>query len=175
MFSLAYTQAYDPYHTVFRFLVLLYSSEEKQLNYRIIRTSDFFLCFPWLLKDLRPPRNIKGFAKARNKILRDYPKNRYDNLPSARVVFERMELIQATAVSALAGANMIDEAAVSSGKLVLKSDSVPLELAASVQTSTKRMADLVHFLSVVVAKMEERGRDGIFARSGLGEHSYDVI
>jgi len=175
MFSLAYTPAYDPYHTVFRFLVLLTSSENQSLTYRSIRAADFFLCFPWSLKDVRAPRNIEGFARSRNALLKKYPKSSYDNFPSARVVFERMEMIQATAVSALAGAKMIDSDAVVSERLVLNHAHIPRELKESVQNATAKSADLVEFLATSFPKMDERGKDGVFARSGLGEHSYDVV
>lgn len=175
MFSLAYTPAYDPYHTVFRFLVLLSSSENQMLNYRSIRAADFFLCFPWSLKDVRAPRNIDGFARSRNALLKKYPQSSYDNFPSSRVVFDRMEMIQATAVSALAGAKMIDADAVSSERLVLNREYVPKELMESVRNATSESADLVEFLANSFPKMDERGKDGVLARSGLGEHSYDVV
>lgn len=175
MFSLAYTPAYDPYHTVFRFLVLLTSSENQLLTYRSIRAADFFLCFPWSLKDVRAPRNIEGFARTRNALLKKYPKSSYDNFPSAKVVFERMEMIQATAVSALAGAKMIDADTVASERLILNPECIPKELMDSVRNASAKTADLVEFLAISFPKMDELGRDGVLARSGLGEYSYDVV
>ncbi|WP_353619100.1 ABC-three component system middle component 5 [Stappia sp. BW2] len=175
MFSLAYTPAYDPYHTVFRFLVLLTSSETESFGYRSIRAADFFLCFPWSLKGVRAPRDVEGFSRTRNSIVKKYPKSGYDNFPSARVVFERMEIVQATAASALAGSNMIDDFDVSNGRLTLRRNNVPSNLMVSVRSSSERIADLVQFLAVNFPKMEEFGKDGIFSRCGLGEFSYDVV
>ncbi|AXI41817.1 ABC-three component system middle component 5 [Sulfitobacter sp. SK011] len=175
MFSLAYTPAYDPYHTVFRFLVLLTSSENQVLTYRSARAADFFFCFPWSLKDVRAPRDIEGFARTRNAIVKKYPKSGYDNFPSARVVFERMEMIQATAVSALAGAKMIDANAATSERLVLNYENIPKELMNSVENASQKTSDLVAFLAIDFPKMDELGKDGVLARSGLGEHSYDVV
>lgn len=175
MFSLAYTPAYDPYHTMFRFLVILTSSENQILTYKTVRAADFFLCFPWSLKDVRAPKNVEGFTRTRNSIVRKYTKSGYDNFPSARVVFERMEMIQATAVSALVGADMIDATDVASGRLTLRQEKVSSDLMAFVRSSAAKMPDLVQFLAVTFPKMEDFGKDGIFARSGLGEYSYDVV
>lgn len=175
MFSLAYTPAYDPYHTVFRYLVLLTSSESHSLTYRTARAADFFLCFPWALKDVRPPRNIPGFAKDRNSIVRKHPQTNYDHFPRARVVFERMEMIQATAVSALAGADLIDPVALNAEKVVLVPESLSGNLQASVDLYREKIPDLVQFLASSFPKMEDLGKDGIYARSGLGEFSYDVV
>lgn len=175
MFSLAYTPAYDPYHTVFRFLVLLSSSEGLSLPYRTARTADFFLCFPWTLTDLKAPRSIPNFLKDRNKLLRRYPQSSYDHFPSSRIVFERMETIQATAASALAGADMIDPILLRQGKMSLNSVGLSADLKSSVESFRSKKSDLVEFLTGSLAKIEDLGKDGIYARSGLGEFSYDII
>ncbi|WP_218141172.1 ABC-three component system middle component 5 [Citreimonas salinaria] len=175
MFSLAYTPAYDPYHTFFRFLVLLTASEGQSLGYRSIRAADFFFCFPWSLKDVRAPRDIEGFARKRNALLKKYPKSGYDNIPSSRLVFERMEMIQATAVSALAGAGMIDADSVASERLILNEERVPKQLKSSVRNASAKAPDLVEFLAVTLPKIDELGADGILARTGLGEYTYDVV
>lgn len=175
MFSLAYTPAYDPYHTAFRYLVLLVSSEKQSLSYRAARTADFFLCFPWALKDVRAPRDVEGFARERNRLVRSYPQSSYDHFPSARIVFERMELIQGTAVSALAGAEMIDTIALKSDRVELILNNVSDELKSSIEAYREKTADLVTFLVASLPKIDTHGKDGIYARSGLGEFSYDVV
>lgn len=175
MFSLAYTPSYDPYHTVFRFLTLLSSAKEYRLKYRVLRTADFFLCFPWSLKDFRAPRQIQGFAQTRNRLVRKYPKGSYDAFPSARIVFERMEIIQAAATSALAGSGMIAESSLEDGQLTLQSACIPEPLMSYVQSSTEQMRELIEFLAIELAKIDEFGDNGIYDRSGLGEHSYDVV
>lgn len=88
MFSLTYTPAYDPYHTVFRLLVLLTHAQDQTLLYRTARVADFYMCFPWSLKDVRAPKHIEGFAKGRTEIVKKYKATSYDRFPSARVVFE---------------------------------------------------------------------------------------
>lgn len=175
VFSLAYTPAYDPYHTAFRYLVLLSSSGTQSLPCRVARTADFFLCFPWALKDVRAPREIEGFARERSRLVRCYPQTSYDHFPSARIVFERMELIQDTAISALAGAEMVDTSALKSDQVELISNNVSDELKSSIEVFRERAADLITFLVGNLPKIDTHGRNGIYARSGLGEFSYDVV
>lgn len=175
MFSLSYTPAYDPYHTAFRFLVLLTSADGQFLTYKIARAADFFLCFPWELDGVRAPTNIEGFRKDRNGIVRNYPKSTYDHFPNARTVFERMEMIQATAISALAGSRMINSEYLKADKLTLVPNAVPEKLQSSVNNFREKKPDLVSFLAISFPKIDELGKDGIFARSGLGEFSYDVV
>jgi hypothetical protein len=175
MFSLSYTPAYDPYHTVFRYLVLLTSADNLSLSYKAARAADFFLCFPWALKDVRSPQNIPGFARDRNSLVKKYSESDYDRFPSSRIVFERMELIQATAVSALAGADMIDPIALQSDKVSLSAGKLSANLLSRLESFRFHKSDLVEFLAVNFAKIDDLGKDGIYARSGLGEFSYDVI
>ena len=175
MFSLSYTPAYDPYHTAFRILVLLTSADGQTLTYKGARAADFFLCFPWALDRVRAPTNVEGFRRDRNGIVRNNPKSTYDHFPNARTVFERMEMIQATAVSALAGSKMIDPDVLKVGKLALLQNAVPDKLQSSVYEFREKKSDLVNFLAISFPKIDDLGKDGIFARSGLGEFSYDVV
>ncbi len=175
MFSLSYIPAYDPYHTVFRMLVILGSAEGNRMAIKTARTADFFYCFPWMLKDVRAPRSIEGFARTRNRIVRDYPQTGYDRSPSARVVFERMEMIQSTAISAMVGAKMVARSDVSADVLKLERANVPDQLRQAVESATQKTPDLLNFLAVLLPKLDLLGSDGLFARTGLGEYSYDVV
>lgn len=175
MFSLSYTSAYDPYHTVFRYLVLLSSAENMTLPYRTARAADFFLCFPWSLQDVKAPRNVTGFAKDRNALVKLYTANSYERVPNERLVFERMEVIQAAAVSALAGANLIDAEHLQSQEVKLLPNFTESSLLEPVRNFTDKNAKLVQFLATKLPQMEVNGPDGIFARTRLGEFSYDNV
>ena len=175
MFSLSYTPAYDPYHTVFRYLVILSSVEDSSLSYRAARTADFFLCFPWALSEVKAPRGVKGFAKDRNSILKLYPQSTYDKIPKPRIIFERMEVIQATAVSALAGADLIDSVVAEQGHVSLVVDSLSENLLSSIKEFQIKHSELVELIAKKLPQFSELGKDGIFARSGLGEHNYDIV
>lgn len=139
------------------------------------RAADFYYCFPWMLKDVRAPRNIEGFSRTRNRIVREHPQTSYDHSPSARVVFERMEMIQSTAISALVGAKMVTRSGVSAEVLKLYRENVPDQLWQAVESATKKTPSLLAFLTALLPKLDLLGSDGLFARTGLGEYSYDVV
>ena len=111
-----------------------------------------FTAFPWMLKDVRAPRSIDGFARTRNRIVRENPQTSYDRFPSARVVFERMEMIQSTAVSALVGAKMVDPTDVSAEILTLKKANVPEKLRYAVESAAEKTPDLLNFLAVLTSE-----------------------
>lgn len=175
MFSLSYTSTYDPYHTVFRYLVLLSSAENMALPYRTARAADFFLCFPWSLQDVKAPRTVPGFAKDRNALVKMYPPNSYERVPNERLIFERMEVIQAAAVSALAGANMIDADILKSQEVRLLPSFLKGPLFEPIRVFKEKNTDLVCFLATKFPQMEVHGPNGIFARTRLGEFSYDNV
>jgi hypothetical protein len=86
-----------------------------------------------------------------------------------------MEMIQATAVSALAGSRMIDPNVLKADKLALTQNAVPDKLQSAIDKFREKKPDLVSFLATSFAKIDDLGKDGVFARSGLGEFSYDVV
>lgn len=175
MFSLAYTPAYDPYHTVFRYIALLKSSEKHCLASRTLRVADFFVCFPWVMKELRAPRSLAGFVKQRNALVKKYQPTDYDVLPDHRIVFERMEPIQITAVSAMLGAQLITRDEDAAESTCLQESRVSKEISSSVDSFIEEHGDLLEFLTDSLPQISIFGSDGIFARSGLGEHRYDVV
>ena len=86
-----------------------------------------------------------------------------------------MELIQATAISALAGSKMIDSDVLKADKLALLTNAVPDKLRSSISEFRDKKPDLVNFLAISFPQIDDLGKDGVFARSGLGEFSYDVV
>lgn len=84
-------------------------------------------------------------------------------------------MIQSTAVSALVGAKMVDHSDVSAEILTLKRANVPHQLWCAVESATEKTPDLLNFLAVSLPKIDLIGDDGLFARTGLGDYSYDVV
>lgn len=86
-----------------------------------------------------------------------------------------MEIIQATAVSALAGADLIDSAVAEQGRVSLVVDALSENLLSSIKEFQVKHSELVELIAKKLPQFSELGKDGIFARSGLGEHSYDIV
>ena len=175
MFSLTYTPAYDPYHAVFRYVALLKSTDTRCMAARTLRVADFFVCFPWVIKELRAPRGLSGFIKRRNALLKVYQPSEYDSLPNPRVVFERMEPMQITAVSAMLGTKLITRQEGGTENTWLQEDQISKAMASSIDNFITEHGELLNFLTESLTKIGVFGGDGIFSRSGLGEFKYDVV
>ena len=175
MFSLTYTPAYDPYHTVFRYVALLKATDTRCMAARTLRVADFFVCFPWVIKEFRAPQGLVGFTKRRNALLKKYQPSKYDVLPDPRIVFERMGPMQSTAMSAMLGAKLITSEEGGTGKTCLHEDHVSLALGQATNAFISEKGELLRFLTENLPQIEILGGDGIFSRSGLGEHKYDVV
>lgn len=174
MFSLTYTAAYDPYHTTFRFLAALDSTiNSDTVNFEVLRIVDFYHNFPWLLRDFSAYSKISGFQKDKNKIVRNYPKSKFDVLPDKYQVFQRMLPSQLSARSALAKVGMIKvhDGMINAQEVEISSRLLQEKL----EVYREHNQDFLSFLVGKLAKVPLLGPGGLKDRSGLGEFRYDVV
>lgn len=175
MFSLSYSAAYDPYHTVFRFLALLSVADGGGLSRDTLRVCDFYMCFPWFLDEFSAPRTVAGFAARRNAIVRRYPKTPYDVVPDKAVLFDRMETFQALAWETLIAKGLINSVAADEGVARLVSGRMPENLLRSIQEHIEKNKELMTLLSKDIPSIQYYGDAGIKYRSGLMEYRYDNV
>lgn len=178
MLTLSYSACYDPYNTVFRLLSILRSTPEERMFDETIRIADFFLCFPMRLKELRPPNAVPGMRRRKNAAIREASFSEYELLPSSKVLFERMEVIQETAMSALSAKSMVlveKETGGGMRMISLMADSLSRKLIEETDRFISSQRSLIDLVSKDLPLMEVNGPDGIKARTGLGEWQYDTI
>ena len=175
MLTISYSAAYDPYHTVFRFICALTSSSSNQIEYQKLRIVDFFVCFPWLLSEVKSSKSIPEFAKSKNALVRKYPKNPYDVLPNSRSLFERMEPIQLAACSALISEGIADGIQPQFHDLKLTGTTIDEKLATSVHQFLHENDDLMSFLVNELTLLRYSGIGGLKDRTNLAEYRYDDI
>jgi hypothetical protein len=174
MFSLTYSAAYDPYHSVFRFISLFrFVDHGAPVDFESVRIADFYHSFPWLLADFSAYAKIAGFQKDKNQVVRAYPKTRFDRLPDNRLVFQRMLASQFAAKSALLknGDWISDGEALTSTPLAAHNQ----PLASAVDKYCEKNTELLRFLGEKLISVPLLGPGGLKERSGLGEFRYDVI
>ena len=174
MFSLTYSAAYDPYHSIFRFIALFKHVEiGASVDFESVRIADFYQSFPWLLGDFSAYAKISGFLKEKNTIVRKYPKTRFDKLPDKRLVFRRMLASQYAARTAMA----------KTGSWVVTGDAVTAvahpdfnaKLRDAIDQYCEENSELLSFLGEKLISVPLLGPGGLKDRSGLGEFRYDVI
>lgn len=178
MLTLSYSACYDPYNTVFRLLCILRSAPEQRMFDETIRIADFFLCFPMRLNELRPPNSVSGMRRRKNAAIREASFSEYELLPSSRVLFERMEITQETAMSALSAKSIVfvdKETGGGMRTISLMENSISSKLIEETDRFISSQRILIDLVSKDFPLIKVNGPDGIKARTGLGEWQYDTI
>ena len=174
MFSLTYSSAYDPYHTVFRLLSLARSVPfGTEHDFEALRIVDFYHCFPWLLAEFSAYTKISGFQKAKNVVVRSHPRSRFDVLPDKYMVFQRMLPSQLAARAALLETESLERL---EERLRFKETAVESDtLRAALDRYSAENKELLSFLGKYLLHVPLYGSGGLKDRSGLGEFRYDVV
>ncbi|AUR04580.1 hypothetical protein PhaeoP72_02628 [Phaeobacter inhibens] len=176
MLNISYSASYDPYHTAFRFLTLLQSRVSENADYDWLKIADFYLCFPHRLSEFRVPREINGMKKRINGLVRALPDVHYAALPDSNVLFDRMSVVQDTALSALSKQEIVRLSVLNNRRYVsLQTSSIPRPLAEDVHMAANNQTELLSILADDFLKIKILGPGGLKDRSGLGEFRYDTV
>lgn len=173
MISLSYIAAYDPYHAIFRTCALLGDGED-EWSIDALRIMDFYTCFPWLLVDLRPARNVEGQVKAFNRVTKRYQPSTYQIAPESSVLFGRMRPAQLAALNSLAANGYIDADRFRNSVAKRTRRPLPAKVDAAVTKFISDNDDLITLLRSLGA-MSLFGDGGLKERSGLQEYRYDHV
>lgn len=174
MYSLTYTAAYDPYHTVFRMLsVASNMPENTELNFESFRIADFFHCFPWALSEMSAYTKTPEFLKHKNRVVKQNPKPRFGKFPDNRIVFERM-LASQPAAKAVLDRNGVFKSNEEKW-FYFSGKAIGLKLKQRVDNYSILKSDLVDFLSTKLLTVPLYGPGGLKDRSGLSEFRYDNV
>ncbi|MDH0126776.1 hypothetical protein N7376_22630 [Brucella intermedia GD04153] len=173
MTQLSYNEAFDPYHTAFRFLRLFFGCKLKRaVPYDKFRILDFYLLHPYRLQ------NLQLFADDTRwrAVSRSYAKVKpYGELPDDNSLFERMAVFQKAAAGSLARAGIISEDEWTRNLVLFAPDPVSGEVEQRCQELNGTMSDIIGILSEINERYALNGRDGLKARSGLLEYRYDPV
>lgn len=176
MLNLSYSASYDPYNTVYRMVSLLSAAEGKVMKLESLLVADFYFCFPIKLADLNPPNSVSGMRGRINRFLKAQRRSNHELLPDSRTLFERMKVIQQTALSAMSANGIITINGDKEDKTAqLNLDKVSGPLRASVAQYREERKDLIQILSHDIPSIPLEGKDGLRARTGLGEWQYDNV
>jgi hypothetical protein len=173
MMQLSFQPAFDPFHTVFRFLRLneIFSTKEILFPDQL-RILDFYLLFPFRIDEIRLPNQHRAFKQIAKKYENVRP---YGNLPEDNVLFRRMKPIQYTALETLADRNFLDKDLFFTGKVKAGGKNVPLPLLIRIQEINEIDRDLINFLKFLVQEYPFMGVDGLKHRTKLMEYRYDAV
>jgi hypothetical protein len=170
--QLSFQPALDPFHTMFRLLQLSPVLQEAgALPTDHVRILDFYVAFPFRIKDLRVKPEHR---RLKTTIMRtDWPIP-YGDQPEDRIVLARMAPIQEVALQTLASHTLIDGVQMDRGVIRAVESSLPPTLAARVHDANTRDVELLTLVAVLANDYTLTGSGGLKERSQLLEHRYDA-
>lgn len=167
---LIYHPAFDMYHCVFRIVRILLSLPVAEYETERVRIFDFYSLFPYLLNDIRAPRNATSDRKKFGAL-----ENSYEKVEDKKRFFLSLEPYQDSAIKSLASYEIIDSAALRNSRILLIPTNIPPALTVSAKNSDKRFSKDLEFFRDYLLDIELTGDTGLKQRTGLFEYRYDVI
>lgn len=173
MTQLVYQPAFDPYNTAFRLLRLRDGIRlDEPMPFEGIRILDFFLLFPFLIRDVRLKQKDKNFRKLSEGYENLRP---YARMPESSQLLERMRPFQLAAGKRLAASEFINPKIWKEGAFLKSETVLPLDLKSAISEINAKQVDLLKMLAEFANGYSLSGPDGLKARSGLLEFRYDAV
>jgi hypothetical protein len=173
MIQLTFQPAFDPFHAIFRSLRLRpLIQRHGPLHRDHVRVLDFYLLFPFRIEGIRLAPKHRKYRKLSEEYEARKP---YGNQPEDRNVFDRMKLMQLTALDTLSKKNLIVPERWAAGEVSATAASIPAPLSPRVEEANAQDADLMAFLDVLVTEYEFLGPNGLKDRTKLLESRYDAV
>jgi hypothetical protein len=164
-----YNPAFDIYHCIYRFLILLSTIEYDFIEFDKLRILDFYFVFPGEIKSISFPRRIIGSKKYFKEI-----SSEFDSDLIRKKIFNKMENYQILAINCLSSINYINNKELSINNIVKKNKKyINGELLINFSDYAKNKEYLIDFLSNRLSQIELKGSNGLKFRTGLMETRYE--
>lgn len=173
MTQLSYNEAFDPYHTAFRFIRLASACKfEKPVHFDLFRILDFYLLFPFRLQSMRffeEDTQWRALSKGYQHLAP------YGDLPEDSNLFSRMEPIQKAAVGSLVKTGLASLGEWQLGMVEIFAQEIPEHVSGRIEELNTATTDLISALFQISARYPLLGKDGLKHRSKLMEYRYDAV
>jgi hypothetical protein len=171
--QITFQAALDPFHSMFRLLRLRELIKQfGALPRDQARILDFYLLFPFRVRDIRLAPKHQRYKKLAEKYAHLTP---YGEQPDAPALFNRMEPIQAAALETLASRHFINPIKLARGEVDSTNQLAPNGVMKRIEELNAQQGDLMEFLGVLASDYALLGDQGLKARTGLLEHRYDAV
>jgi hypothetical protein len=165
---LVYHPALDVHHCMLRLLRLLRSHPQKRMLVDQLRILDFYLLFPHLLANVSV---LRGQVAKKNKFAKRA--NRYNRVPSPKLLMTRLKEVQTVTLFALAAKSLIDESRLSEQEVILLEPNLNKDVLVLLESQTAEEEEISSYLATELSKIPLGGEAGLKSRTGLLEHRYD--
>ena len=173
MSQLVFQPSLDPFHAVFRFLRLrpLFDAANA-LSRDHSRVLDFYLLFPFLIKNIRLAPKHQKYKKLSAKYVHLKP---YGEQPDGSLMLQRMDPMQSAALETLALKSYLDIEALQNDIVQATAREIPKQIDERISALNESQSDLLEFLSILASEYEILGENGLKARTSLMEYRYDAV
>lgn len=169
-----YNQAYDLYHTVFRFLQFLNRFDtESTIEIDRLRIWDFYLLFPNKIHEIRLKRDEFDIRKIRNQYIKK-TNNPYDEIYENRKVFEKIKPYQLAALNCIASYGIIKKEMLPLNRVIISDKGILKKYIEELGELTAKEKNIVSLLTSHFYLMSMFGADGLKNRTNLLESKYDA-
>jgi hypothetical protein len=165
---LTYHPAFDLYNAIFRFLRLLEPMRNRTVELERLRILDFYLLFPFLLRDIQFPASAIKYRKHFKK-----GPSEYENISDPKRLFARLEPYQLAALQSLAAYSLIEKQLLKEGNIRRTSSELPSELQAAIASRNNNSIE-IQLLSGPLTEIDLYGKSGLKHKSDLFEYRYDL-
>ncbi len=171
---IVYNQAFDLYHTIFRFLHFLnrFDSEDF-IEFDRLRIWDFYLLFPSKIHSIRLKRNESDIKQLRNRFIKD-SNNPYERITEDRKIFERLKPYQIAALNSIASYGIIDKSLLNQNRILIVNKEILDEFVYSIHDISDKEKNVIALMTGHFNQVSLFGVDGLKNRTKLMESKYDA-
>lgn len=171
---IVYNQAYDLYHTIFRFFQFLNRFEIGELiEIEKLRIWDFYLLFPSKIHSIRLKQNESDIRQLKKRFIKD-SKNPYEIITENRKVFEKLKPYQLAALNCIASYGIIDKSLLNQHRISILNKNILTEFVEKYDELTDNEMNVISLMTSHFNRMSLFGVDGLKNRTQLMESKYDA-
>ena len=171
---IVYNQAYDLYHTIFRFLQFLNRFDKGELiEIEKLRIWDFYLLFPSKIHSIRLKQNESDIRQLKKMFIKD-SKNPYEIITENRKVFEKLKPYQLAALNCIASYGIIDKSLLNQHRISVDNKNILTEFVEKYDELSEKEMNVISLMTSHFNKMSLFGVDGLKNRTKLMESKYDA-
>lgn len=164
-----YHPVYDVNHCIYRMLLILETSTQKNIPWELFRLMDFYLLFPHVLKEIEPfPIKLKPFKAVVRSI-----SDAYETMPNKKRIIFSLESIQSTAIQNLMAKGLINVELFKNQVVSRTEYDIPVEVMTTIESDNRQREDWYRLIINELPLIEFEGKGGLKARSKLMEYRYD--
>jgi hypothetical protein len=171
---IVYNQAFDLYHTIFRFLHFLDRFENGDLlEIERIRIWDFYLLFPSKIHSIRLKQKESDIRKIRKDFIKDSD-NPYEKITEDRKIFEKLKPYQLAALNCIASYGIIDKSLLNQSRVSIINKKILVEFVKTFDGISAKERNVISLMTSHFNQISLFGSDGLKNRTNLMESKYDA-